>query len=79
MQWSTFDRTSMSADELAESLGISKSYMYELRANGWVVDKPTGVPQSGDLAEVVKFLTEELVAAKVRIAQLEGELEELRA
>lgn len=74
--WDKFGAESETAVELAKRLGISKSTLYRLAAMNWQVDGSTGHvedrPQE-DLGPVVRWLTAELVAARLRIAELERE------
>jgi hypothetical protein len=86
-QWDKFGADSESATELAKRLGVSKATLYRLKERHWRVDgKPGGngdvsavldVPAAAsmdDLATVVRWLSSELVAARVEIAELRREL-----
>ncbi len=89
-RWDPYDPDGPSATEVAGRHGVSKNTMYTWRARGWRLDgregdghqgwKPRGGEmtqehdQHADLSEVVRYLTDELVKAKVRIRQLEDEL-----
>jgi transposase len=67
----------ISADELAAEHGISKQTMYKLRRNGWNYAGDGKYREPGDTAleelqAVVRYLTNELVVARNRIAELEA-------
>lgn len=87
--WNPYDPDGPTAHEIAARHGVSKNTMYTWRARGWRLDGLDGQGQQGwkprgghmntnsnnhDLAEVVRYLTDELVKAKIRISQLEAEL-----
>jgi transposase-like protein len=82
--WNPHDPNSESATELAKRFGISKQTLYTLRKRWFeedrrLRDKAAAVGSAGQsdeaskaaLEEVIRFLTGELVQAKVRIEQLE--------
>ena len=85
--WNPFDPDSMSADELARSHGISKNTMYTWRQRGWRLDGRERSGQTGwkarddraspvdqaDLEGVVRYLTEQLVQARIEIEALNAE------
>jgi hypothetical protein len=88
-QWDKFGADSESATELAKRLGVSKATLYRLKERHWRVDGKPGnngnvaatatldVPTAAsmdDLATVVRWLSSELVAARVEIAELRREL-----
>jgi transposase-like protein len=77
--WNPHDPDSESADELAARFGISKQTLYTLRKK-WLDDDKAARP-TGELLErvreqeaVIRYLTEELVAAKHRVSELEARL-----
>lgn len=85
--WNPYDPEGPSAHDIAARHGVSKNTMYTWRSRGWRLDGHDGQGQQGwkpregtvnkddaDLAEVVRYLTDELVKAKIRIARLEEEL-----
>jgi hypothetical protein len=77
-EYETWDPKVESSHELARRLGIGRTTLYELRRKGWRVMGSTRAVNTGndehDLAPTVRLLTDELLAAKTRIAELEAEL-----
>lgn len=89
-QWDKFGADSESATELARRLGVSKATLYRLKERHWRVDGKPGsngdvaavatLQQLGvtandlDLAAVVRWLSSELITARVEIAELKREL-----
>lgn len=85
--WNPYDPEGPSAHEIAARHGVSKNTMYTWRSRGWRLDGHDGEGERGwkgrsgstnhdtDLSEAVSFLTEELVKARIRILQLEEELD----
>jgi hypothetical protein len=71
-RWDKFGSDSETSDELARRLGISKATLYRLRSSGWSVDG-TRPPGGGD-DPVVQYLMSELIAARLKIAELERRL-----
>lgn len=79
--WDKYNPNSETAEELAARHGISKPTMYNIirryeRERG---DKrrAASVPtpaNAEDLQAVIRYLTEELIAARVRIAELEKQV-----
>lgn len=81
--WDPFDPDGPSASEIAARHGVSKNTMYTWRSRGWRLDGRDGEGDQGwqtrhsapldqgDQRELVQYLMEELVKARVRIAQLE--------
>jgi transposase len=74
--WEKFNPDSESAEELAGRHGISKPTLYNIK-DRW--EKEHGDPArqkapaeaGADLEGVIRYLTEELIKARVRIEQLE--------
>lgn len=82
--WNPHDPDSISADELAAQFGITKQTMYNLRKEWLLRDRNEGTravngPDSDDLEAVVRYLSDELIIAKITIRELERRLEELEA
>jgi hypothetical protein len=76
-EYENWDRSIESSHELARRLGIGHTTLYELRRKGWRVAGSTrAVSGSDDEPELaaVRYLTEELIAARLRIVELEAEL-----
>lgn len=80
--WNPHDPDSISADELAAQFGISKQTMYNMRRR-WIqedrearLQRPAG--DGGTAEEVIRYLTDELVLARIRILELEELLDERR-
>jgi transposase-like protein len=84
--WNPHDPDSESAAELAKRFGISKQTLYTLRSRWLEEDRrqrertaelAEGDPAAGRAAleEVVRFLTAELVQAKLEIERLTKELD----
>lgn len=75
-----------SAADLAAEYGMSKNTMYTWRGRGWQLDgaklergRGSKSPAETDLDPVVRFLTGELVEARVEIERLRAEIAKLRA
>jgi transposase-like protein len=80
--WNPHDPNSESATELAKRFGISKQTLYTLRKRWFEEDRRQreksvgatgrdGDAKAAALEDVVRFLTGELVQARIRIEQLE--------
>lgn len=90
--WNPYDQGSISADELAAKHRVSKNTMYTWRSRGWRLDGREGAGEMGwkhrggdselgdrgELSELSRYLTEELVKARIEIDQLKRQLEEAR-
>lgn len=87
--WNPYDQDAVSAEQLAERHGISKNTMYTWRSRGWRLDGREGNGEQGwkqrgtatgandsELAELARYLTEELVVARIEIDHLKRQLEE---
>lgn len=74
-QWNPHDPGAKTAAELAAEFGISKQTMYTYRER-WLEERrqeriqEAGV--NGDQVEAIKFLVEELMAARAEISRLEA-------
>lgn len=85
--WDKFSPDSETAEELARRLGINKPMLYLMRRRGWRADAVTPAwagsghqdGAEGDLAPVVRYLTEQLVAARVELAAALDRIAELEA
>jgi hypothetical protein len=90
--WNPYAPGAPTAEELAARFGISKNTMYIWRSRGWRLDGREGVgqlgwkdrngattadPQAGESDAAIRYLTEELVKARIRIEQLEQRLADL--
>lgn len=84
--WNPYDPDAPTASEIAARHGVTKNTMYTWRNRNWRLDgrpgdgqkgwKPKGDPPEHDaLVELTQYLTEELVKARIRIQQLETELQ----
>jgi transposase-like protein len=77
--WNPHDPDSETASELAARFGISKQTLYSQRKR-WLEEARRSHPASENAERireqeaVIRFLTEELVAAKLKIAELEARL-----
>lgn len=81
--WDPFDPNGPSASDIAARHGVSKNTMYTWRSRGWRLDGRDGEgdqgwqtrhgagAEHGDQTELVRYLLEELVKARLRIAELE--------
>lgn len=81
--WNPYDTSGPSAEDIAAKHGISKNTMYTWRSRGWRLDGREGDGQAGwkprgtqaasgeDTAALIQYLTDELVKARIRIAELE--------
>jgi transposase-like protein len=84
--WNPHDPNSESAADLAKRFGISKQTLYTLRSR-WLEEdrrlREKGIEMTGEsdeaskaaLEEVVRFLTGELVQAKLEIERLQKQLD----
>lgn len=82
--WNPYAHDAISAEELAGQFGTTKSTLYSWRAKGFRLEGRPGEGEQGwkgrspnppaeqDLAPVVRYLTEQLVQARKRIAELES-------
>lgn len=75
-------------NRIGEKLGrpLNKPMLYLMRRRGWRADGPDTPGPSGhrseggdDLTPVVRYLTEQLVAARVEVSELTRQLEECKA
>lgn len=78
--WNPHDPESETAAELAARFGISKQTMYTYREQ-WLAERRqarhAGAPHNGDETQAaIRFLVEELMAARAQIAELERQLEQ---
>lgn len=71
--WNPYDPDSPTAAELAAQFGISKQTLYTLRSEWRREDRPNGksAEDDEDLHGVIRYLTEQLVEARIRIRELE--------
>ena len=76
--WNPHSPDSPTADELASQFGISKQTMYTLRTQWLNEDKAGDAGQTAlveELRGVIRYLTEQLLDAKLTIRSLEDQLE----
>lgn len=89
--WNPYSPDAISANELAAKHGVSKNTMYMWRSRGWRLDGREGQGPQGwkdrggpaqeptqDLSTAVLYLTDELVRARIRIDELERQLDTSR-
>ena len=82
--WNPADPESESAEEVAARFGVSKQTMYKLRKKGWSYEGSGKIEDparsgSNDLELVVRYLTETLVAEKIRTMELLTALEDCKS
>lgn len=79
LKWDKFGAGSETVNEFAKRIGVSRSTLYVLRNKGWRVDGAAAAQRDerdNPLAPIVRELFDELVAARLRIAELERRVDE---
>lgn len=83
LAWDKFGKDSETVEQLAKRLGLGVTTLYRLRNSGWTAPggdtsaKPSNRNAAVvDLAPVVRYLTDELLAARAEIAELNRRLGE---
>lgn len=81
-KWSKFDPESETAEEIAARHGVTKATLYRiLETRGRTTTSPVTSPggEGQGLEGVVRFLTEELVKARIQVETNRGRIEALEA